>query len=250
MPSCQEITEYCNSVSDIHSINDYPGAYNGLQVENTGEIRKIGAAVDAGLVPFQMATEREIDYLIVHHGLFWGPIAPVTGINYQKLKSLFDHNIALYSNHLPLDRHPEIGNNALLAKAVGITTHGQFGDFEGVPVGCYSEDSPSREDLAERLRSQFQNVTAIEFGPAQPKRIGIMTGGGGSMILELPASGIDTLITGECSEHHFNMAQELGINLYLCGHYATEVFAVQALAEKVADHFGLSWEFLDTGNPL
>lgn len=250
MATLQEIVHYCNERTRLAAVRDFPGACNGLQVENDGKVTRIGAAVDAGLVPFEKAVAAGIDFLIVHHGLFWNPPQPFTGSVRQKLKVCLDGNLAVYSSHLPLDLHPEIGNNALLAAELGLNPTGGFVHYEGNPIGVLADCHLDRDNLRVRLEQLFPKVTAIEFGPERLERIGILTGSGQSAVSELLPNGARTLITGELKQQHFNQAQELGLNLYCCGHYATEVFGVQALAREVAEKFGLEWEFIETECPL
>lgn len=247
MPTLSDIVTYCDTRTCRAEIKDFDGAFNGLQVENNGEVRKVGAAVDAGQIPFEKAVAAGIDFLICHHGLFWTPPTPLTGPNYSKVKTALDGNLAVYGAHLPLDAHPEIGNNALLADALGLNKVGTFLNHEGNDMACIAEGPKGgRAELAQNLQALFPDTyQAIEYGSEQPKRIGILTGSGQSAVPHLQANGIDTLITGELRQHHFNMAQELGFNLYPCGHYATEVFGVKALAAEVAEKFGLEWAFIE-----
>lgn len=251
MPTLTEIVEFCDARTRRQSIKDFPGSENGLQVANNGSVSKIGAAVDAGYVPFQRAIARDIDFLIVHHGLFWTPPVPLTGRHYEKVKTAFDGNLAVYGAHLPLDAHPEIGNNALLARELRLTVEKRFLEYEGNEIGLLAAHQGSRADLAARLRAAFpKTFTAIEYGSDSPTRVAILTGSGRSALPHLKANGTDTLITGELRQEHFNLAQEEGFNLYCCGHYATEVFGVQALAAEVAEKFGIGWEFVATDCPL
>ncbi|MEM8867031.1 MAG: Nif3-like dinuclear metal center hexameric protein [Verrucomicrobiota bacterium] len=247
MPSLNDIVAFCDKRSRRTAIKDFDGAYNGLQVENRGEVTKIGAAVDAGLRPFEKAITAGVDFLICHHGLFWTPPTPLTGASYQKVRTAIKGNLAVYGAHLPLDCHPEIGNNALLADALGLQRMGSFLNYEGNNIACIAEGpSGGREALSSNLQKLFpETYQGIEYGSEQPDRIGILTGSGQSAVPHLKANGIDTLVTGELRQHHFNMAQELELNLYPCGHYATEVFGVKALAAEVAEAFGLEWEFIE-----
>lgn len=251
MVTLEAITAYCDRRTGRESVVDFPGARNGLQFSNSGRITKIGAAVDAGMVPFQKATEAGVDFLIVHHGLFWSAQEPVTGLTYEKYRHLFEHNLAVYSSHLPLDAHPEIGNNACIAHKLGLKPIEHFLEHEGTKIGLIAEAPESRDELSKRLKALFpKTFTAIEFGSIKPQRIGISSGSGVQVIGELKASGLDTLITGELRQHQFNIAQEEKFNLYPCGHYATEVFGVQELAKEVANYFNLPWEFIATDCPL
>ncbi|MFU8848176.1 MAG: Nif3-like dinuclear metal center hexameric protein [Opitutales bacterium] len=246
MAQLKDIVEFCDDRTQRTEIKDFGGAYNGLQLENNGEVTKIGAAVDAGQRPFQVAIAAKVDFLICHHGLFWSPPIPITGSNRRKIKTALDGNLAVYGAHLPLDCHPEIGNNALLAKELGLERIGSFLAYEGNDIATIaSAPENGRSELASRLKALFpQTYQGIEYGSERPERIAILTGSGQSAVPELKAQNIDTLITGELRQHHFNMAQELGLNLYPCGHYATEVFGVKALAAELADKFALDWEFI------
>lgn len=250
MVSMDELVAFGRERLELDRITDFPGADNGLQVANNGTVTKLGAAVDASLDSFRQAREAGVDFLIVHHGLFWGPITPITGTRREKIKLLLEANLALYSAHLPLDRHPEIGNNALLAKALGLPPAGTFLPYEGVELGFVTEGLP-RDELKARLARAFPDgCTAIEYGSASPERIGIVTGSGASVVEHLRGAGLDTLITGELKQHLFALAQEEQLNLYACGHYATETYGVRALAEEMAQRFDLPHVFLPSECPL
>jgi len=251
MASLAEIVAFCDERTRRREIQDFPGAENGLQLENNGIVTKIGAAVDAGRIPFQMAAEKDIDFLIVHHGLYWNTPIPLTGLNYTRFQTAMNANLAVYGSHLPLDAHAEIGNNALLASILGLEPKTFFLPYEGTNIALIASAPHSRQALHHKLREIFQNqITAIEYGSDKPKTVAILTGSGRSALSKLKEMGTDTLITGELRQEHFNIAQEEGFNLYCCGHYATEVFGVQALASEVAAHFGLEWEFIRTDCPL
>ena len=241
----EDIVNYCDQRTKISEIKDFPGAFNGLQIQNLGTISKIGASVDAGLVPFQNAISKGIDYIITHHGLFWSPPFPITGPAYQKVKLCLDHNLAVYGSHLPLDCHPEIGNNAILAQKLGLLPTSSFLPYEGVDIGLITKNTQSKKDLSNRLESLFpKGINSMEFGTEKPSTIAILTGSGQSAVDKILNAGTDTLITGELKQHHFNLAQELKLNLYACGHYATETFGVDALAQEVAEKFDLPYEFI------
>jgi putative NIF3 family GTP cyclohydrolase 1 type 2 len=217
--SISDILKYCENRIHNSTIADFPGAANGLQLENNGQAFKIGASVDAGLIPFQKAVEAGIDFLIVHH--------------------------------LPLDCHPEIGNNALLAKSLKLEPVDQFHEYQGQKIGLIAQGSITTSEIRKRLGDLFpKGFTSIEKGSGTPQKIAIITGSGGSAIPELLEAGTDTLITGELRQHHFNQAEEARLNLYACGHYATETFGVSALAKEVAEQFDLDWQFIDSDCPL
>lgn len=252
MPNLSEIVEFCDTTTRQAEVRDFSGAYNGLQVENNGTVTKIAAAVDAGQVPLERAIVANADFLICHHGLFWNAPIPLIDHNYKKIKTAIDGNLAIYGSHLPLDCHPKIGNNALLAQALELTRISSFMPYEGVDIAIITAGPEGgRKTLTARLNMLFpKTYQAIEYGSEHPERIAILTGSGQSAIDQLQANKIDTLITGELRQHHFNMAQELNLNLYPCGHYATEVFGVKALAEKVSKQFDLEWCFIETHCPL
>lgn len=245
--SLSDLVAFCDQRSRQNEIKDFDGAYNGLQLENNGIVTKIAAAVDAGQIPFEAAIADGIDFIICHHGLYWNAPIPLTGSSYKKIKTAIDGNLAVYGAHLPLDGHPEIGNNALLADALGLEKTGTFLNYEGNDMAVIAAGpAGGRSELSQKLKALFpQTYQGIEYGSAQPKRIGILTGSGQSAVPHLLSNQIDTLITGELRQHHFNMAQELGLNLYPCGHYATEVFGVKALAAEAAEKFGLEWTFIE-----
>jgi dinuclear metal center YbgI/SA1388 family protein len=245
-----DLVRYCNKRTRCSAFKDAPGAFNGLQVANNGRVTRIGAAVDAGVVPFQKAVAAGVDFLIVHHGMYWDMPRPLVGAVYDRVATLLHHNCALYSNHLPLDGHPEIGNNALLAKQLGLARSRPFLVRDGEAIGCIATTRLSRPALRAKLESLYPRVIAIESGSRAPRAIAFCSGSGNSAVPELAAAGVDTLITGELREEWFNRAQEEKLNLYLCGHYATEVHAVKALAAELAKKFKLPWEFIATENPL
>lgn len=247
MVKLKDIVKFCNERTSKDSIKDFPGSWNGLQVENNGKVTKIGAAVDAGTIPFEMAKKMNIDFIIVHHGLLWGGKSPVTDSDYAKYKTLFDNNIAVYSSHLPLDAHPEIGNNAIIAKMLDLKPIKHFAEYEGTNIGLIVKSPGSRKKLTEGLEELFPSTfKAIEFGSSTPKKIAISSGSGNQLIPEIIKEGVDTLITGELKQSHFNLAQELKLNLYPCGHYATEVFGVTALGVELSEAFDLPFEFINT----
>jgi dinuclear metal center YbgI/SA1388 family protein len=251
MAKLADIVAYCDKRTDRASFEDAPGAFNGLQVANRGLVAKIGAAVDAGVIPFQRAVAAEVDFLIVHHGMFWDMPRPLTGPTYERVSTLIEGNCALYSNHLPLDSHREIGNNALLAKQLGLAATRGFMPNRGGDIGrIASSRGLSRAALRRKLEQLYPRVIAIEYGTPNPRDIAFCSGSGNSAVRALAETGVDTLVTGELREEWFTYAQEQKLNLFLCGHYATEVHAVKALAAELSKKFSLPWEFIATENPL
>ena len=251
MVSLSEITRFCNERIHLKNIKDFPGAFNGLQIENNGKVTKIGAAVDAGYIPFKKATVKNVDFLIVHHGVFWNPPTPLVQAHYQKIKHCMDHNLAVFGAHLPLDCHPEIGNNVLIADKLGLNKIDTFLPYEGQDIGLITDCDHTRDQLKSRLEKVFnRGIHSMEFGSQNPGKIAILSGSGQSAVERLSSVGVDTLITGELKQNHFNYAQENNLNLFTCGHYATETFGVEALGYELAQEFDLPFEFISTDCPL
>lgn len=251
MAKLADLVAYCDKRTRRSAFEDAPGAFNGLQVANRGVVTKIGAAVDSGLIPFQRAVAVEVDFLIVHHGLYWDMPRPLTGPAFDRVATLVEGNCAVYSSHLPLDSHPVIGNNALLARELGLTAKRGFMANAGGDIGRIAPAGKlTRTALRTKLEKLYPRVIAIEYGSETPRDIAFCSGSGNSAMRALDEAGVDTLVTGELREEWFNRAQEEKLNLYLCGHYATEVHAVKALAAELSKKFQLPWEFIATENPL
>jgi dinuclear metal center YbgI/SA1388 family protein len=241
-----DLVAYLDEYLRTAEVADYDVALNGLQVENSGEVRHLAVAVDAAQAVIDQAAERGADVLVVHHGLFWSGLQPVTGRLYRRLAALVRHDIAVYASHLPLDRHPQVGNNPVLARLLGMEVRGWWGEFRGAPLGVWGELDIERDALALRIGEVLgAEPYLIPGGPAVARRVGIVTGAGGSMIREAHEAGLDTLITGEGAHHTYFDAEELGVNVYYGGHYLTETVGVKALAEHVAERFQLPWSFID-----
>lgn len=241
-----DLVRFCDELLDVRSIRDAPDAWNGLQVANAGEVGRLAAAVDLCAATVRMAGEQGADFLIVHHGLLWGGARPLVGPQRLRIEGLLRNNIAVYSAHIPLDCHAELGNAAIIARELGVQVRGAFGTWREQPFGVWGELVMSRQALTDGL-TRLLGLTpkAMLFGPATVRRIGVATGAGGSLIPEAAAAGLDTLITGEGTHHTYFDAEELGLNVYYGGHYATETFGVKALAQHLGTRFGLPWVFLD-----
>lgn len=241
-----ELSQYLDDYLRIRDVPDYPAALNGLQVENRGAVSHIAVAVDAAQATIEAAANAGADLLLVHHGLFWDGNQPLTGRRFRRFRALLDAGIAVYSAHLPLDVHPEVGNNAVLARALGVEPQGYFGDYKGHPLGMWGEVDLRREALAARLDELLGGrVKLVPGGPEWVRRVGVITGGAGSMIQAARGAGLDAFVTGEGAHHTFFDAEEGGINLFLGGHYATETWGVRALAEHLQARFGLPWTWID-----
>jgi dinuclear metal center YbgI/SA1388 family protein len=227
-------------------MGDWDNALNGLQIENSGRVTRIGAAVDVSTRVLTEAQRRNVDLLIVHHGLFWPGLQPIRGALRQKLRVAFENDIALYSAHLPLDIHRSLGNNAQLVTALGLKSPRPFLEEKGQPVGLKVHASLPRSELVRKLQKALNGpVKVFDFGPKQTCAIGIVTGAAGSEIYRVAEENIDTFITGEAPHWAAVAAEELGLNLLLGGHYATEVFGVKALAAHLSKRFRVPWEFID-----
>lgn len=242
--SLAEITAWIDSELRIRELPDLDGAHNGLQIENSGNVTRVVAAVDASLESIQVAARVPGTLLVVHHGLFWDRVPHVTGRRYRRIRTALNSDVAVYSAHLPLDAHPEFGNNVLLARLLGLEISGPFGDYKGLAVGVHGVLERDRDELALELSTAVgQSVRLIPGGPKVTKRVALITGGAGSSVLEAATRGCDTFITGEGAHHTWFDAMEGGVNLLFAGHWSTEVFGVKALAERVAEKFGVPWEF-------
>jgi dinuclear metal center YbgI/SA1388 family protein len=243
----RQLVSYLDEYLDIANTPDYPGAENGLQVQNSGSVEKLVACTDACQATIDAAAQSGADLMVVHHGLFWGKgVRPLTDRNYQRIKTLVANDIAVYSAHLPLDAHAEVGNNAELARGIGLDVRGPFAEFEGHAIGLWGELEVSRDELVERLYNLLgSRPFVIPAGPERTERVGVLSGGGAAHIADARREGLDTFITGEGPHHSYFDAQEWRLNVLYGGHYATETLGVKALTAHVASKFELEWEFID-----
>jgi dinuclear metal center YbgI/SA1388 family protein len=238
------VATWLDAYLKIRELPDYDGAANGVQVENSGTLTRVLAAVDASAESIGAAARQRGTLLLVHHGLFWGDDPTVTGMRYRRLKGALDGDVAVYSAHLPLDAHPEVGNNILLAGLLGLTVSGPFGRYKTLDVGVHGVLEKDRVALTRELSDLLGHpARLIPGGPERTKRVAIITGGAGSSVTEAAERGCDTFITGEGSHHTWFEAMERGVNLIYAGHWATETLGVKALAERVSAQFGVPWEF-------
>ena len=251
MASLSEIVSYTDRFLRIRDVGDWENALNGLQIENSGRVTRIGAAVDVSTRVLTEAKKREVDLLIVHHGLFWPGLQPTRGALRRQLRLAFENDIALYSAHLPLDVHPRLGNNAQLVAALGLKSARPFLEEKGQPVGLKIRASLERSELVRKLQKALGGpVKVFGFGPKRTRTIGVVTGAAGSEIHRVAAEGIDTFITGESPHWAAVAAEEAGVNFLLGGHYATEVFGVKAIAVHLSKRFRVPWEFIDSPTGL
>jgi dinuclear metal center YbgI/SA1388 family protein len=257
-PAAVVIAAHFDALLATHETPDYPNAVNGLQVANRGgPITRIAAAVDASARTIGETAEAGADLLIVHHGLFWSGTQPIVGPAYVRLRALFDHDIAVYAAHLPLDRHPTIGNNALLARALGLEPSGGFARFQSTEIGVRGETERPTAGLvaaADTFASKWKGrARASAFEPERvTRRWAICTGAGADAgtLAEAEAAGIDTLIVGEGPHWTAVQAPERGLVIIYAGHYATETLGVQALASEASAVFNIPWTFIDAPTGL
>jgi dinuclear metal center YbgI/SA1388 family protein len=246
MADMKALVDYLDAYLDVAAVPDYEHAHNGLQVANSGQVERVAAAVDASERTILEAVKRGCDLLLVHHGLFWDGGVKVTGRRYRRLQPLLTADVAVYSAHLPLDVHEQVGNNAVLARELGISLEGRFGTYRGADLGWWGRLEVKREVLAARLDEKLGGrVRMLAFGPEVIRTVGVITGGGGSLIEAAVAAGLDAYVTGEGAHHTYFDAEEAGINVFYGGHYATETWGVRALAEHLEARFGVAWEFID-----
>lgn len=246
MADLNELVDYLDGYLRIGDVPDYDGAHNGLQVANSGTVERVAAAVDASERTVLEAVRRGCDLLLVHHGLFWDGGTKITGRRYRKLQPLLSADVAVYSSHLPLDVHEEVGNCAVLARELGVELEGRFGSYGGGDLGWWGRLEVKREVLAARLDEKLGGrVRMFAFGPEVLRTVGVITGGAGSLIGAAAAAGLDAYVTGEGAHHTYFDAEESRMNVFYGGHYATETWGVQALARHLEKRFGIPWEFID-----
>jgi dinuclear metal center YbgI/SA1388 family protein len=247
----EQIASHLDAVLRTSEVPDYPGAFNGVQVEHVGPVTRCAAAVDASLRTIDGAIAAGANLLIVHHGLFWGGAQPLRGHVYRRFQRLLAHDIAVYSCHLPLDLHPTLGNNALLAHALGLEPSKGFARFQSIDVGLAGESDVSTAALAMKLQGLITAdggtlATVGVHADRRTRRWAICTGAGASSdsLREAAEAGVDTLVVGEGPHHTAVEAPELGVAVLYAGHYATETFGVRAVGAELERVFGLPWSFI------
>ncbi|MHB1861497.1 MAG: Nif3-like dinuclear metal center hexameric protein [Gemmatimonadaceae bacterium] len=238
-------------------IPDYDRALNGLQLSNTGDVHQVAAAVDFSLSTVRHAIAARATLLVVHHGMFWNEPQPIVAARYERLHLAITHDLAVYSSHLPLDHHPELGNNVLLARRLGLVPDSGFGRFRGIDIGVAGSADLATAELLHRTRVFAEPlgscVIASPFAPERhTQRWGVLTGAGASSdtLREAQEQGIDTLVVGEGPHHTGVDAEERGLVVIYAGHYATETLGVQAIAAELEQVFALPWSFVHTPTGL
>ncbi len=240
-----ELAAYLDQYLRVADIPD--ASPNGLQVQGADQVRLIAYAVDASVQSMKAATRTRADMLIVHHGLWWGKHEQIVGNMHRRVSTLIRNNISLYAAHLPLDCHPEVGNNAELARLLGARVERPFATYRGVEVGLIAAltRAQKREQFVAAVGKHLDTEpTVLTFGPQSVKRVGIVSGAGASAAEEAARAGCDTLLTGETSHSAFHPAREAGINLVFAGHYATETVGLRALQGHLRKRFGVEGTFI------
>lgn len=257
MPTLDDVAAHLDALLRTREIPDYPTAVNGVQLANRGEIRGIAAAVDCSIRTIRGAIEAGANLLMVHHGMFWSGLQPIRGPLYRRLTALLQHDVAVYASHLPLDAHPTIGNNVLLARALRLAPAEGFATFQSVQIGVQGMADLPTAELVERAarfaRLYRTELRASVFAPERrTRRWAICTGAGASAdtLREAIRGGVDTLIVGEGPHWTAVDADELGLVILYAGHYATETLGIRALAEHAGAQFGVPWTFVDSPTGL
>jgi len=242
-----EILAFANELLDLDAYPDYGPM--GLQVAGAHEVQRLACGVSSSLELFERAAARHAHLLLVHHGLFWDRDPRVIDdAARRRLKVLFDAEITLAAYHLALDAHPELGNNALLARELGIEPTEHFG---GIGFGGALSEAVSIEEFTARVRdSMGAQPTVFAHGPALIERAAVITGGAARYLSDAAREGYDLFLTGEPAEPSMHTARELGVHFVAAGHYATERIGIQALTGRLASEFDLDWEFIDLPNPV
>lgn len=247
MSNVREITNFLDKELMINEIPDYPFAENGLQISSRKlEINKVASAVDASLPVIKKAIDQGVNMLIVHHGLFWNGIQKLEGAVFEKFALAIENGLAIYSSHIPLDIHKEYGNNTLLSQAIGLQNVVPFHEWKGIDLGLKGTFEGTRDELSKKLQSVLgYEVHMCPGGDEEVGCVGVITGGAGSEVQTIRDEGIDTFITGEGPHWSYTLGEEIGLNVLYGGHYATEVFGVKAIGEKLAVQFELDHVFID-----
>lgn len=251
MTDAETIAKHLDEMLRTGEIQDYPGAVNGLQITTPDPITRVAAAVDFSLRAIDGCIEAGANLLVVHHGMFWQGTAPFVGSAYRRIKVLIERGIAVYSSHLPLDMHPAVGNNALLARRLGLDPTRGFAHSRGVAIGNAGDCELRTSELVTRARSFAAEyggsvVATLHDEERRTRKWALCTGAGAGAetLAEARESGIDTLIVGEGPHWTAVAAEDEGLSIIYAGHYATETLGVQALAAKVSEKFHVPWSFI------
>ena len=240
-----QLSHYLDNLLDIKEIKDSANAMNGLQVQNTGDIKKVGLAVDLCMATIEKAIAAECNMMFVHHGMLWGGVKPIRGNFYDKISTMMCENLGLYSAHLPLDMHPVLGNNKVLAGQLELNELEPFGEYEGQKIGFKGRlKSLSAEELGAKLEDKLGSPVKV-IGSGEVQTLGVVSGGAADILSQAAVAGLDAYLTGEGSNHHYHEAIENECVLILAGHYATETGGVKAVGKHLEKQFGIKTEFID-----
>lgn len=241
------ISDYLDDLLGNDEWSDVDGSVNGVQVQNSGDVEKVAFAVDATVLTIDKAAEVGADLLVTHHGVVWDGIERVTDQHYLRLKRLLENDVALYTSHLPLDAHGDIGNNVLLLQELDASPEETFGSVGGMDIG-YVGVLPSRMDFDDFVTGVEDLVdydsTVLGFGGDKVKRVAALTGSGGDYVGEAAAAGADVFLSGEPKHRSHHDAREHGINAVFAGHYHTETFGVRELRQLVDTEFGVETVYI------
>lgn len=243
-----ELVAYLDDVLHTNDIHD--AAHNGLQVEGKQQVRRVGLAVDSSLSGFEQAAEQQVDFLMVHHGLFWeGPrFHPITDLMGRRVKTLLEAGISLYGAHLPLDVHPAYGNNTVLARQLGLQVEEFFAPYGSVLLALHASCTQPipLQDFVRQVEDLLKVKTITwRFGPEMVSSVGIASGKATPVMPDVAAIGADTFLTGETAHGGYHTARELGLNVIHAGHYATEAVGVKALGQHLVEKFDVETVFID-----
>jgi dinuclear metal center YbgI/SA1388 family protein len=257
MTATREIVRYLDTLLETPAVPDYSNALNGLQLDNSGQVTKVAAAVDFSARVVGRTVDVGANLLVLHHGMFWGGLKPITATAYERLKILIDNDVAVYSSHLPLDRHPTFGNNVLLSRELELAPSGEFAWTRGIAIGVRGESDVATVDLVEKAKTFARThggdvITTNVTADQRTRRWAICSGAGASSetLQEAATLEVDTLIVGEGPHHTAVEAQELGITVIYAGHYATETLGVRAIAQHLAEKFSIEWAMIDAPTGL
>jgi dinuclear metal center YbgI/SA1388 family protein len=258
MTTTHEVADYLDGLLSTSAIPDYPNALNGLQLENSGRLSKVAAAVDYSLDTVKKASGSGANLLLLHHGMFWSGTRALVSAHYKKLKLLLDNDIAVYSSHIPLDCHPTFGNNVLLSRALGLEASAEFATFKGITIGLSGTAEVPTTELLARAETFARNhgghavASGRSLENAMTRKWAMCTGAGASSdtLTEAAAAGVDTLIVGEGPHHTAVEASDLGMTVIYAGHYATETLGVRALAGHLSERYQLEVIMIDSPTGL
>ena len=252
MAGRDQLITFLDELLDAQGWPDY--GPNGLQVPGATEVEHVVTGVSAHAELFERAAGAGAQMVLCHHGIFWGePLGPVTGQMKARLKLLFDADMSLAAYHLPLDAHPDVGNNALICRGLGLERTDAFGEAKGKSIGWIgaAPEPLTAAELAERAADLFgSDPLVFDFGPKEIRRVGVVSGGGSSTLHEAIALGLDAFVTGEPTEHVMADAREGGLHFIAGGHYASETFGIRRLGDLLAEKFSVSHTFVEIPNPI